>query len=103
MAYKLIITDAFHRDFDSAVSYIALSLENRTAAASLIDAVEKCYNDLEYMPFMYEACQDIYLKERGYRKAVIHNYIMVYRVDEQSKTVNILRLFHGRQDYLKLI
>ncbi|MCC8078835.1 MAG: hypothetical protein LIO57_02075 [Oscillospiraceae bacterium] len=29
--------------------------------------------------------------------------MLVYKVDEAKKTVNILRLFHGRQDYEKLI
>ncbi len=103
MAYKLIKTDSFQRDLDAVIGYIALSLENRIAAASLLDAVEKSYDGIERMPLMYEACHDPHLKELGYRKAVIRNYIMVYRVDEGSKTVYILRMFHGRQDYEKLI
>ena len=55
------------------------------------------------MPLMYEACHDPYLKELGYRKAVIRNYIMVYKVDKDVKAVYVMRLFHGRQDYEKLI
>lgn len=34
---------------------------------------------------------------------VIRNYIMIYQVDKDRKTVNILRFFHGKQDYEKLI
>ena len=103
MAYKIHKTDAFERDLDAVIGYIVLSLENKIAAASLLDAIEKCYDDLERMPLMYEACHDPYLKELGYRKAGIHNYIIVYKVDEESKIVNIMRLFHGRQNYEKLI
>lgn len=103
MAYKLCRADAFERDLDAVIGYIVLSLENKVAAASLLDAIEKCYEDLERMPLMYEACHDPYLKELGYRKAVIRNYIMVYKVDEESGTVHIMRLFHSRQDYEKLI
>ncbi len=103
MAYKLIKTDSFQRDLDAVIGYIALSLENRIAAASLLDAVEKSYDGIERMPLMYEACHDPHLKELGYRKAAIRNYIMIYRVDEGAKTVYILRMFHGRQDYEKLI
>ena len=55
------------------------------------------------MPLMYEACRDPYLNALGYRKAGIHNYVMVYKVDEAAKQVMILRLFHGKQDYAKLI
>ena len=55
------------------------------------------------MPLMYETCHDPYLKELGYRKAVIRNYILIYKVNSETKTVYIMRLFHGRQDYDKLI
>lgn len=36
-------------------------------------------------------------------KAGIRNYIMIYKVNESKKEVIILRFFHGRQDYEKLI
>ncbi len=103
MAYRILKTDAFQRDLDAVIAYIILSLENKAAAASLLDAIEKSYGELERMPLMYEACRDPYLKELGYRKAGIHNYIIVYKVDEGRKIVTLMRLFHGRQDYEKLI
>ena len=103
MAYKIIKTDSYQRDLDGAVGYIALSLSNKTAAASLLDAVEKIYDDLERMPLMYSFCDDPHLRDMKYHKAVIKNYIMVYAVDEDAKVVTILRFFHGRQNYEKLI
>ena len=103
MAYKIVRTDSYQRDLDSAVGYIVLSLVNKTAAVSLLDAIEKVYDDLERMPLMYGFCDDPHLRDLKYHKAVIKNYIMVYTVDEAQKTVNILRFFHGRQDYEKLI
>ena len=103
MAYKLIKTDSFQRDLNAVVAYIALSLENKVAATSLLDAVEKSYDGIERMPLMYEACRDPHLKELGYRRAVIQNYIMLYKVDSEAETVYVMRLFHGRQDYEKMI
>lgn len=47
MAYKILKTDSYQRDLDGVVGYIALSLVNKTAAVSLLDAVEKVYDDLE--------------------------------------------------------
>ena len=103
MAYKIIKTDSFQRDLEAVISYIALSLGNKPAAVSLLDAIEKTYDELERMPLMYGFCDDPHLRDLKYHKAVIKNYIMVYTVDEAQKTVNILRFFHGRQDYEKLI
>lgn len=36
-------------------------------------------------------------------KIPIKNYLLVYKIVEEDKTVNILRLFYGAQDYLELI
>ena len=88
MAYKIVKTDSFQRDLDGAVGYIVLSLTNKTAAASLLDAVEKIYDDLERMPLMYGFCDDPHLRDLKYHKAVIKNYIMVYTVDEDAKVVS---------------
>ena len=52
---------------------------------------------------MYEQCRDPQLRALGYRKAIIKNYVMIYRVDEDKKIVYILRFFYGRRDYEKLI
>lgn len=49
---------------------------------------------------MYEYCNDVRLKQWGYRKAIIKNYILVYRVDDKNKIVYILRIFYGRQNYI---
>lgn len=48
-------------------------------------------------------CQNARLMALGYRKVVIKNYIMIYRVEETTHTVYILRFFYGRRDYEKLI
>lgn len=103
MAYKIIKTELAEQDLDSILGYMVHSLANPSAAASFADAVEACYSDLEKMPLMYELCRDPRLRALEYRKAVIKNYIMVYKVDEAAKTVHILRFFYGRRDYEKLI
>ena len=81
MAYKIVKTDSYQRDLDGVVGYIALSLVNKTAAVSLLDAVEKVYDDLERMPLMFGFCDDPHLRDLKYHKAVIKNYIMVYAVN----------------------
>lgn len=103
MAYKIVKTDSFQRDLDAVIGYIAIYLENKIAAAALMDAIEKSYKNLVSMPLMYEACQNPRLKELGYRKAVIQNYIMIYKVIEEEKIIKIMRFFHGRQDYEKRV
>lgn len=101
--YKLIVSELAHQDLDKIVSYIAIDLASPAAAANLLDEIEKCYGYLKSNPMMYEKCLDVRLEKEGYRKALIKNYVLVYKTDELTKTVNVLRFFYGAQDYLKLI
>jgi plasmid stabilization system protein ParE len=52
---------------------------------------------------MYAKCQNMRLEKEGYRKIPIKNYILVYKINEKTKTASILRFFYGAQDYLELI
>ena len=61
------------------------------------------YEKLETMPLMFARCRDARLRSMGYRRAVIKNYVMIYRVAESKKTVYILRFFYGARDYEKLL
>lgn len=103
MGFKIVETELALRDLDSILAYIAVSLSNPTAATAFADAVEDCCSRLEKMPLMFELCRDPRLRAMGYHKAVIRSYVMVYKVDESTKTVYVLRFFYGRQDYEKLI
>ena len=34
-----------------------------------------------------------------YRKLMVKNYLMLYRVDEQKKTITISRVIYAKRDY----
>ncbi|MBP1763055.1 MAG: addiction module toxin, RelE/StbE family [Firmicutes bacterium] len=101
--YKLLVSELAHQDLDNIVSYIAVQLANQKAAGDFLDEVAVCYGFLKDNPMMYERCQDRRLVIEGYRKVVIKNYVLVYKVDETSHTVNVMRFFYCAQDYIKLL
>lgn len=103
MAYDLFVTEAAHEDLEEALVYIAGDLANPGAAAKLLDQVEACYEQLKTFPMLYAQCQDLRLKNLGYRKVAIGNFVMVYHPNENEKRVCILRFFYGGRDYEKLI
>lgn len=103
MGYKIALTELAARDLDSITEYIAERLSNPTAATAFLDAVDECFGNLETMPLMFARCRDTRLRSMGYRRAVIKNYVMIYRVAESKKTVYILRFFYGARDYEKLL
>jgi len=101
--YNLIVTDHAEQDLTSIISYITEKLTAPIAAEDFADAVSECYDFLESNPYIYEQCRDDKLKREGYRRAVIKNYILIYKINEGSKEVIVHRFFFGRQNYVSLI
>lgn len=73
------------------------------ATNDLLDDILKCYDNISLNPLMYALCDNNRLKSKEYRKAVIKNYIMFYRVDEVKQTIYIMRFIYGRRDYINLL
>lgn len=101
--YRLVVSELAHQDLDRIISYLSVQLANQKAAGDFLAEVETCYSHLKSNPMIYEKCHDKRLEKDGYRKAVIKNYVLVYKVNKASETVSIMRFFYGAQDYLKLI
>lgn len=101
--FKLRISELAHQDLDKIISYIAVNLANPKAATDFLDEVDNCYANLKSNPFMYATCQDRRLGKEGYHKVLIKNYVLLYKINEASKTVNIMRFFYGAQDYVELV
>ncbi|HBT96324.1 MAG TPA: type II toxin-antitoxin system RelE/ParE family toxin [Desulfobulbaceae bacterium] len=103
MGYKLIVSRDAHEDLAGIIGYITNELANREAAASFLDEVEERYNRVINNPHIYALCNDARLERMGYRKIVIKNYLILYRIDVENKTVYIVRIVYGGRDYPELL
>lgn len=103
MGYKLKVTQNALDELSQIVNYISNHLDNPKAAYDFLDKVEEYYCRLIDNPRIYQLCDHKDFSEKGYRKAVIKNYVLIYRIDEDKKTVFILHILYGRQDYYSFI
>ena len=101
--YSVDITDSAEEDLDSIIFYIANELNAKKAASDFVGKVYECYDRLEDNPYIYTECRDTRLKKEGYRRAVIKNYVLLYKIDEDTKEVVVHRFFYGGQDYANLV
>jgi plasmid stabilization system protein ParE len=101
--YNVDISDQAEQDLTSIIAYIAEKLFAPKAASDFADKVYDCYDRLAENPFIYEQCRDPKLQREGYRRAVINNYILVYKIYEETNEVVVCRFFYGRQDYANQI
>ncbi|MCH5209408.1 MAG: type II toxin-antitoxin system RelE/ParE family toxin [Oscillospiraceae bacterium] len=103
MSYDIILSDEAHTDIDETLDYIANNLHNPTAAKNLLDKIEETYSELSLNPYMYAVCNDLRLRKEGYRKVVIKNYVMIYRVDDNNGFVYVVRIIYGGRNYVEII
>lgn len=101
--FKLKVTPAAEHDLDEIYTYITNSLVALSVADNLLEDIEKQILSLCDFPHRCEYSRNEILRDKGYRKLVIHNYVVLYLVDDKSKTVIVMRVFFGAMDYEKYL
>ena len=103
MEYKIKLSKEATEDLDDIIGYIINVLKNPIAANNLLTEIEDSYSILSNAPESFAYCEDQRLRMLGYRKIPVKNYIIFYKVDNESETVYILRVIYGRREYTNLI
>lgn len=101
--FRVAITKRAYEDLDSIYGYIKNDLKNENVALDLIDEIEKSILRLKDYPYSCCLVEDDKLKDQGYRKLIVKNYITFYLVSDEEKVVSIMRILYGRQDYKNMI
>lgn len=103
MIYRIILTDTALRDIDSACRYISVSLQNRKAATDLLIKADETISSLAEFPDRYHLANDPVLRSWGIRAVRVNNYYVFYTVDDEQKTVYIVRFLYYRRNWASVI
>ena len=101
--YKADATDEAKADIRAAARYIAVELRQPDIAERLLDSFDEEITSLEKMPERYGAVHDEYLASRGIRMTMVKNYLVFYLVDRTALTVTMIRILHGRRDWIGIL
>lgn len=85
----------------ATVDYLEGVFGEPTAADNLLDTHESFLDLVRDYPEMYPFCDDLCLRQEGYRKAPIESYVILYRIVDE--VVYISHFFHQSQDYAKYV
>ena len=99
--YKVIIAPTAYKEIEHIYDYISYSLYSEKAAYDLMKLVEKEIQRLKKSPEGYAEIEKIDELERKYRRIVIKNYVILYTIDYENRTVYVAHMYHGRRNYLK--
>lgn len=106
MAFDVVLDPKVVDRVDEIVDYLSNALSSPAAASNFLDGLDELVTNLESLPLSYPFSLDARLAARGYRKALIGNYVLLFRVveaGERNGTVYVTNLFHGSQDYQELV
>ena len=103
MAYDVLWTPDARHDVDLIVSYLTETLGTPASAAKLLDGIELLVQTLKTYPDAHEFVRDELLAARGYRKAIIGSYLVLYLVDAQHNEFVITNVVYGSRDYVRFI
>ena len=101
--YKLDYLPLALQDMVDIAKYISQDLGNPIAAEKLVDEMIEAADKLVDFPYLYAIHQLVKPLNYEYRKLIINNYIMFYRVDEKNKQVTISRVIYARREYENIL
>ena len=101
--YKILVSKTYHKDLRYIIHYIYHNLDAPITASTLLDEIESTVSTLSIMPLRYGLVDDAYLHRKEFRKCLVKNYIIFYKVNEENKTVMIHRILHARQKWIDIL
>ena len=98
MIYTIKITDQADNDIRNIYEYIAYELQSPENASGQLDRIEKCIMSLDDMSEHYCFYDRESWKSRRLHIVPVDNYCVLYIVDNDDRTVSIMRVMYGGRD-----
>lgn len=98
MAYKVRVSRPAERDIEQAFIFIG----NRSPRAAIIwlDGIQQAIISLAEMPNRASLIPENARLKSRYRHLIHDNYRIVFQVDEEKKTVSVIRVYHSARSPL---
>ena len=101
--YKVYISDLAKQDIRDTVSYIKNYLQESTTADKVAETILNAIFTLEDMPSRIGLVNDDRLAEKQIRGLHIKKYTAFFRMNETTKTVEIIRVLYSRRNWSVLL
>lgn len=95
--YKLKLNPRAFRDIDDIFAYIALEKLSPENAKGKTDRIKAALKKLEVFPQSHQERNVGRYAGKKYRQLIIDNYIAIFTIDEDTKTVHVVTVqYQGR-------
>ncbi|GHV87168.1 hypothetical protein AGMMS50255_4640 [Spirochaetia bacterium] len=97
MKYKIVYLELAREDVREIKAYLAQFYPS--TPVKFLSALKKQIENLTDNPYMYEA----YADNPSYRRMVVSDYLVFYKVNDEKRIIAIHRVLHGARDIAKYI
>lgn len=99
--YKLCFLPLFEDDLNEIVDYIALVLQNPSAAETFVDEVQQAITDRLPFAESFEPYRSAKDREYPYYRISVKNYTIFYVVI--GNTMEVRRILYSRRDWMNMM
>lgn len=98
--YKVQLSALARNDFKNIISYIKNELLEPSIAKRMSDLLINEMSKLSSFPQKFSFIDYNIIKDLKFRKLIVKNYIIFYRINEAEKVVNVERILHGSTNWI---
>ena len=99
--YQIIYDKTYMKEIERIYLYIRNKLKEEKIASKIVTKIMGRLKILEQFPFAHKLIRKN--KNFEYRKFIIKNYIIIYKISLKEKEVNILHIYNHKQKSKKQI
>ena len=103
MSYKVLFTDTAKEDLRTLALRIAEVSKDKELAKRFVLGIRQSCKVLETFPESGAIPRDRVLKSAEFRFLVYKDYLIFYTVDKENAAVNIVAVFNGKNDYMRIM
>lgn len=101
--YNVQLSITAKEDIKNIINYIKYELLEPSIANKYAKLLKNELKSLEYQPQRYSIVDSNIIGYSNIRKMIIKNYIAFYRINFESKKVNIERVLYGGSNWINKI
>lgn len=98
--YNITWSPKAYRDLENIYTYIKYYLKEKSTADNVVKKILNSISNLSYFPEKYLRIENIGTIGRNIRKMPVSNYIIIYEINNTSRQIFILHIFHNSQNYI---
>lgn len=99
-SYKIKYTYRAKQDLEEIFTYIEKEFKYVDYAKNTIKYIKNFIDNLKIVPKRFSEYNVGIWKDKGYRKGIIKNYAVFYKVDDKGLIVEIDRIVYSSRKYI---